>query len=273
MRRLTLSFVNLAEFSRLNASLFLKSYVLYCSLYDPAFLSRRHQYFNEILEGITKNPYDLLLDNLLKCGHLGALREMVVGPSRVQYGPEDMRLLLHNILSALADRMQDVLLSAYVITPEDPLHITIRAMQVWLEVNEIPIYIHTQMTLTELQRSLSTRYSHYPALVPSCALTEEEAIIMVRAQERPNPRGNRRHQPCHNECEPGSSALAPPKGSAPLLWIMHESHILTSLLELSHYPRFLERVRGMKLLTLGDPEGTAYSLLYHTWPFESGFPY
>lgn len=182
-------------------------------------------------------------------------------------------MLLHNILSALADRMDEVLTAAYIITPEDPLHVAVRAMQVWLEVNEVECYLHTHMTSSELDQVLRIQYRAYPALRPACTLTEEEAIILIRAQKRPALRGNQSVIPHYNHVEPGFSALTPPINAVPLLWIMQECALHTSLLELSHYTRFADKVRGLQLVTLGDPQGAAYSLLYHSWIFKPGYPY
>jgi len=78
--QVTVSFVNLSEFSRLQVPLFLNSFVFYCAVLDPMFLSHTYTYYNEVLESSTKNAYDVLLENLVRCGHTRALTTVLKGP-------------------------------------------------------------------------------------------------------------------------------------------------------------------------------------------------
>lgn len=100
---LTLNFINLAEFSRLQVPSFLNSFVFYCTIFDPLYFARPYEYFNDILEGATKNPYDLLLDSFRRCDHMQALCSMLNGPAQPTYTIVEARTLLYNVITNLCD--------------------------------------------------------------------------------------------------------------------------------------------------------------------------
>lgn len=127
---LTISFVNLSEFVHVLVPLFLKSFVFFCMVYDHMFFIMKDDYYNEVLEGATKNPYDVLLESLKKCGHMRSLCMMQGHSAQVVYTASDLRVLLYNILISLCDDLQDVLSSAYILTPDDHLGTLIRAVKV-----------------------------------------------------------------------------------------------------------------------------------------------
>jgi len=182
---LTLSFVNLAEFSRLLVPLFLKSFIFYCALFDTSFFSNQLDYYNEILEGFTKNPYDVLLDSLRRCGHLRSLISMQSDMYRPSYDNTDLRILLHNIMTRLTEDLKETLSSAYILTHEDTINIVIRAVQVWLQVNELPDYLNTGLNREELDKKIEEHYSQYPSIMPICTLTEEETTHLIRTRKIP----------------------------------------------------------------------------------------
>lgn len=99
---ITLSFVNLAEFSRLQVPLFLQSFIFYCAVFDPLFFPATYQYFNKILDGQAKNAYDVLLENLIRCGHTRTLTTILDAPIRVLETPQDYRLSFTTFLSTTA---------------------------------------------------------------------------------------------------------------------------------------------------------------------------
>lgn len=176
---LTLSFVNLAEFSRLQLPLFLKSFLFYCAVFDSLFFVKQLDYYNEILESVSKNPYDVLLDNLRRCGHLRALCSLQDGPSQHKYTQAEMRSLLYNVLTSFCEDMKDVLATAYILTQEDHIHTVIRAMQIWLHINELPCYLTLSMSQAQLDETLLKHYTDYPSLRPATTLSEEGANLYV----------------------------------------------------------------------------------------------
>ncbi|XP_072761235.1 uncharacterized protein [Anoplolepis gracilipes] len=62
---------------------------------DPLFFIHTYTYYNKALESSTKDPYDVLIENLLRCGHVKALTSMLDGPISVMGSPQDYRALLH----------------------------------------------------------------------------------------------------------------------------------------------------------------------------------
>lgn len=271
---LTLSFVNLAEFCRLLVGPFFKSFVFYCAIYDPLFMQHRVDYYQGVLEGYTKNPYDLMIDNLRRCGHLRNVIALQGCVGKPVYTPYELRHLVYNILSEYSDDLPTIFKEAYILTPEDPLHITIKAMILWLNVNSVEDLgsLHTRMTQEELNSALSQNYASYQ-IHPRITLAEEETIYRIR--ERTPPENLSAHGTI---CiyPPVSPPLAQAEGrmrGMRIMTITHESVAYTALAEIATLPTFLGHVGGRRLVTQNDPEGLGYNILYHTWKLQPGYPH
>ncbi|AYW51538.1 L polymerase RdRp [Formica fusca virus 1] len=270
---LTLTFINLAEFSRLQVPLFINSFIFYCILFDPLYFGTKYDYFNEILEGAVKNPYDLLIDSFKRCGHMQALNSLHGGPTKAYYSTEEARTLLYNIITHLCEDYRRILTTAYILTPEDKMPSLIRAMQAWLTINELPSILSVSMTKEDLDETLSTTYRDYPSIIPVCTLTEEETTTLIRAApiQRIQEQGHM-HVVYHLN-DPPTSVNIHPAPALPYLYTILECPYATALTELSDRYDFTELVRDRVLVTIGDPEGLYYTILSHTWIYKAGYPY
>lgn len=91
---------------------------------------------------------------LLRCGHLHTLCDMLHIPVSLQGGRGDLRLLLYNLVTRLCDDMKRVFTTAYILTQEDSLGLIIRAMTIWLSVNERDYHFTTNMTKEKVDRMI-----------------------------------------------------------------------------------------------------------------------
>lgn len=270
---LTLSFVNIAEFSRLQLPIFLKSFLFYCAVFDPLFFAKQLDYYNEILESVSKNPYDVLLDNLRRCGHLRSLCSLQEGPSQHKYTAAEMRSLLYNVLTSFCEDMKVILSTAYILTQEDHLHTVIRAMQIWLHVNELPCYITLSMSKDQLDSAIEQHYSDYPSLYPVVTLSEEETTHLIRLQPiKPTTQSTGSIIPLPPYA-PTISDIRESLDGSKCFWVVDENPTSSSLAFLSRNENFLDLVKERHLITLEDPEGLCYSILSHTWIFKEGYPH
>lgn len=270
---LTLTFINLAEFSRLQVPLFINSFIFYCILFDPLYFGTKYDYFNEILEGAVKNPYDLLIDSFKRCGHMQSLNSLHGGPTKAFYSTEEARTLLYNIITRLCDDYRRVLTTAYILTPEDKMPALIRAMQAWLTVNELPSILSVSMTREELDQHLSTTYRDYPSLVPACTMAEEETTTLIRAAPVQQTYEQGLLYNADYMDQPPVSAVECPAPALRYLYIAYECPYASALVELCQKTSFQELVAGKTLVTIGDQEGLYYTILSHTWILKEGYPY
>lgn len=102
---LVATFVNLAEFSRLEVEPFLNSFVFNCALLDHKFKSSQYTYFEDILVGKSKKTiFDVMIDCFVKCGLLPGLIRKLPGSSLVNVSQEQLRITLYTILNQLTDK-------------------------------------------------------------------------------------------------------------------------------------------------------------------------
>ncbi|AWI42881.1 RNA-dependent RNA polymerase [Formica exsecta virus 4] len=270
---LTLTFVNLAEFSRLQVPLFLNSFIFYCILFDPLYFGTKYDYFNEILEGAVKNPYDLLIDSFKRCGHMQALGRLHGGPTKAYYNTEECRTLLYNIITKLCEDYRRILTTAYILTPEDKLPVLIRAIQAWLALNELPSILDVSMSREDLDEHLRTTYRHYPSIIPVCTLSEEETTLLIRAApiQRVVEKKGLLPYPYIDELRTGP--IIYPTPALPYLYLVNECPYASALLELCESAGLLEHATGKTLVTIGDQEGVYYAILSHSWAYKEGYPY
>ncbi|QMP82162.1 RNA-dependent RNA polymerase [Hymenopteran orino-related virus OKIAV87] len=272
----TASFVNLAEFSRLAVPQFIRAYVFYCTLYDPSFYGDTASFFDEVLTGPDKTPYDVLLDSLVKCKLLGPLTDYAQVPPRTHYSRMALRQVLYLVLTRAQSEMREILDTNYIITPEDHLPVVIRAMQVKMYHMKIPCLLSTSMTGDKIDQMLhemsrSQRHALRPRVTPS----EEETIAWVRAQ----PRGN--YFTPHllpvimrPRTEPLTGAIASTSSYIHLTATVGGSVYATAAHELSMNARFRDWLgEPRRLITTNDKGGLVYAALMHTELFESGYPH
>ncbi|QPB73978.1 RdRp [Hymenopteran orino-related virus OKIAV85] len=268
----SVSFVNLAEFSRLQVPLFLKSFIFYCAVFDGTFFARVYDYYTEIIEGGQKNPYDLMLASLRQCGHLRTLCSLHGSRMKASYSSTDLRLLLYFVINKLLDDLPGVLVSAYIVTPEDDLPIVIRAIQVWLTVNEQPDYLSTGMTQEELDKMLTTEYAHCQQILPAITLHEEETIALIRTKpvvsitekirKLPNLEIPVPLQTLSNEIH---------KPYLPFLYLIMNCAVASSLAAV--LSECGSAIRYSTLVTLDDLDGLLYSTVSHMMDIDFGFPH
>lgn len=141
-----------------------------------------------------------------------------------------------------------VLATAYVVTPDDNYNIVLRAMQVWVNVNELNETILSTTTETELKVMLETTFRDYPSIVPSCALPENETVYRIRAQALPQ-RSQVGTLCIYHLEEPSTGAVCGAFSSQLLLAMVENNSYATALAELGTNERFRTRIRNRHLIT------------------------
>ncbi|UDL13960.1 MAG: RNA dependent RNA polymerase [Xiangshan Nyami-like virus] len=269
---MTVSFVNLAEFSRLQVPLFLKSFIFYCAVFDSHFFFNVYEHFVEILEGGTKNPYDIMLDSLKRCNHLRTLVGLQGGAKKCTYSATDMRILLFSIITKYLDDLPDLLASAYIVTPEDDLSHVIKAVKVWLSVNAIPDFLLVTMSKEEFDASLAANYSQYKQILPAITLPEEETIALVRSRPVVSSfKEESRVAAAHLPVPIASPTPCIPRPFTPYLYYMQNDPLATSLREAMTAvgPQLDYNI----VVTLDDKDGVLYSVIAHSTLVVGGYPH
>lgn len=126
----------------------------------------------------------------------------------------------------------------------------------------------------EFRTILKEKYSDYPSILPVCTLTEEETTFLIRERKPGYTLSSRdpiKTLPIREDPQIGSNQKNT-HGSC-YHWLIGEDPIPSSLMEVAMSHRFRERIKNMKLVTLGDREGLCFSILSHSGAFTGGYPH
>lgn len=128
------------------------------------------------------------------------------------------------------------------------------------------------MTREEVDDVIRREYSDYPSLIPPCALSEEDAIALIRQSEK------EKHVPVHlkvqdiyilSPLEEGSVCV----NAGTCLYSLYPVLEASALAELCERPEFITKVTMDYFVTTSDKEGLCYAIMAHTLFLKGGYPH
>nr|WPR17567.1 MAG: RNA-dependent RNA polymerase [Beetle nyamivirus] len=180
---LTAPFFNLTEFKHLNCTYFLNSILFYFFLYDERTYFSPHLIWEPLLSGTpSKEPFDVLLDTVVKCGLLSALSSVTLSCRPITQSKYHLRETLAECLSFLLKQGPDVVILSYaILTPDDTEASYMRTLNMILRSLGAPCIVDKSFTKEECKEWITVHCPQYDIdHYLKITVSEEECTAFVR---------------------------------------------------------------------------------------------